>query len=109
MIKLLLGASSTTWTSTTTLELKKCLELCRRRCRARSESDQYKAHKPLKEEDLSRRVTRTRIDRKDTGLWLMKVKLAKEEEEREYVTVFATPTLACFRRMDLTELELLYE
>ena len=37
-----------------------------------------------------------------------KAEKAKDEHD-EYITVFATPTLACLQRIDLTELELIYE
>ena len=65
--------------------------------------------KPLTEKDLQKRVTKIAIDRPKTGEPSMKVKVSGEAEPREYMTVFATPTLACMQRMDLTGLELLYE
>ncbi|KAK4692741.1 hypothetical protein P7C71_g4523, partial [Lecanoromycetidae sp. Uapishka_2] len=65
--------------------------------------------KPLKEEDLQKRVTKIAIDRTDKSELPMRVKVEGEQETRKYTTVFATPTLACLQRIDLTELELLYE
>ena len=64
--------------------------------------------KSLKKEDLGKRVTKIEFDRevKDSP---MRVKVSGEAEARKYMTVFATPTLACLQRMDLTGLELLYE
>lgn len=64
---------------------------------------------PLKKEHLEKRVTKIAIDRTDTGLSPMRVEVDGETEVRKYTTVFATPTLACLQRIDLTELELLYE
>ena len=64
--------------------------------------------KSLKKEDLGKRVTKIAFDRKAKDS-PMRVKVSGEAEERKYMTVFATPTLACLQRMDLTGLELLYE
>ena len=68
-----------------------------------------KLKKPLRKEELCKRVTKIAFDRKDMGHSPMRVKVNGEAEERSYMTVFATPTLACLQRMDLTGLELLYE
>ena len=73
-----------------------------------------KLKKPLKApEDLKKRVTKISLVRDDPATpkddAYMTVKVDDEKEERKYMTVFATPTLACLQRMDLTGLELLYE
>ena len=68
-----------------------------------------KLKKPLTEKDLGKRVTKIGYSRGDNGLSPMTVKVDDEEESRKYMTVFATPTLACLQRIDLTELDLLYE
>ena len=65
--------------------------------------------KPLEKEDLGKRVTKIAFDREAKDSPPMRVKVSGEAEARKYMTVFATPTLACLQRMDLTELELLYE
>ncbi|KAL9094909.1 MAG: hypothetical protein Q9165_002859 [Trypethelium subeluteriae] len=77
--------------------------------------------KPLAPEDLGKRVTKIAIARSerpednrgdpDTNLGesSLKVQVSGEKESRNYMTVFATPTLACLQRIDLTGLELLYE
>ena len=65
--------------------------------------------KPLRKEDLGKRVTKIAIERQLGGEASMKVKVSGETEPRDYMTVFATPTLACMQRIDLTGLELLYE
>ena len=70
--------------------------------------------KPLREDDLKKRVTKIAFHRKDDmhpedGDTHLSVKVDGEEGMRRYMTVFATPTLACLQRIDLTELELLYE
>lgn len=70
--------------------------------------------KPLEEKDLGKRVTKISFHRKDDkhpkyGDTHLSVKVDGEEEMRRYMTVFATPTLACLQRIDLTDLELLYE
>lgn len=59
--------------------------------------------------DLGKRVTKIGYNRGYEGLSPMTVKVEGETATREYITVFATPTLACLQRIDLTELELLYE
>ena len=64
---------------------------------------------PLGKQDLCKRVTKIVYDRKDNGLSPMRVKVNGETNARDYISVFATPTLACLQRIDLTELELLYE
>ena len=68
---------------------------------------------PLKMEDLGKRVTKISLIRDDLKTpeddVYMTVKVDSEKEERKYMTVFATPTLACLQRIDLTGLELLYE
>ena len=66
-------------------------------------------NKPLAKEDLQKRVTKIAIDRPTAGEPSMKVKVSGEAQSRDYMTVFATPTLACMQRIDLTGLELLYE
>ncbi len=68
-----------------------------------------KLKRPLRKEDLGKRVSKIAYDRKDKGEAPMRVKVNGEEGTRSYMTVFATPTLACLQRMDLTGLELLYE
>ena len=61
---------------------------------------------PLTDKDLGKRVTKIAENKaKD----IMEVKLSGEQKPREYMSVFATPTLACLQRIDLTELGLLYE
>lgn len=69
--------------------------------------------KPLQEADLKKRVSKIAYDRdgdqKGSNNAPMSVKLHDEEDSRKYITVFATPTLACLQRIDLTGLELLYE
>ena len=61
---------------------------------------------PLTDKDLGKRVTKIAENKtKD----IMEVKLYGEKKPREYMSVFATPTLACLQRIDLTELGLLYE
>ncbi|KAL9102090.1 MAG: hypothetical protein Q9163_002713 [Psora crenata] len=66
--------------------------------------------RPLAAEDLEKKVTKIALNRpKGAGDCCMKVKVDGEEKPRTYMTVFATPTLACIQRMDLSELELLYE
>lgn len=67
--------------------------------------------KPLTDKDLGKRVTKVAINRPESGHGeaSMKVKVSGETESRDYMTVFATPTLACMQRIDLTDLELLYE
>ena len=70
--------------------------------------------KPLTKDDLKKRVTKIAFHRKDDehpedGDTHLSVKVDGEEGMRRYMTVFATPTLACLQRIDLTELELLYE
>ena len=64
---------------------------------------------PLVKDGLGKRVSKIAYDRNDPGPAPMRVKVNGEVEIRSYMTVFATPTLACLQRMDLTELELLYE
>ena len=64
---------------------------------------------PLQKESFGKRVSKIAYDRKDKGKAPMRVRVNGEAEARSYMTVFATPTLACLQRMDLTELELLYE
>ena len=63
----------------------------------------------LKPSDLGKRVTKIGYDGEHGGQSPMTVKLDNEDESRRYMTVFATPTLACLQRIDLTELDLLYE
>ena len=62
--------------------------------------------KPLTKDDLGKRVTKIKHNKSEKN---MEVKVFGEEASRKYMTVFATPTLACLQRIDLTELELLYE
>ena len=64
---------------------------------------------PLQKESLGKRVSKIAYDRNDKGEAPMRVRVNGEAEARSYMTIFATPTLACLQRMDLTELELLYE
>ena len=64
---------------------------------------------PLREGSFGKRVSKIAYDRKEGGSAPMRVTVNGEAEPRSYMTVFATPTLACLQRMDLTELELLYE
>lgn len=64
---------------------------------------------PVQQADLGKRVSKISYIRKDNEPAPMRVKVNGEAEARSYMTVFATPTLACLQRMDLTELELLYE
>ena len=64
---------------------------------------------PLQKESFGKRVSKIAYDRKRGGPAPMQVTVNGEAEARSYTTVFATPTLACLQRMDLTELELLYE
>ncbi len=75
-----------------------------------------KLKRPLRKEDLGKRVSKIAYDledeekpSKDKGKPPMQVKVNGEAETRRYMTVFATPTLACLQRMDLTGLGLLYE
>ena len=68
-----------------------------------------KLKKPLEKEDLCKRVTKIAFDRNDIEHSPMQVKVNGEEKERSCMTVFATPTLACLQRIELTGLELLYE
>lgn len=68
-----------------------------------------KLRKPLEDADLGKRVTKIAYDRGTKTNAPISVKLHDEKEPRQYMTVFATPTLACLQRIDLTELELLYE
>jgi len=65
--------------------------------------------KPLTEDTLCKRVTTIGYNRENGGTSPMTVKVDGEAKSRDYLTVFATPTLACLQRIDLTELELLYE
>ena len=66
--------------------------------------------KALTQGDLGKRVTKIAIERspgaKEDSI---KVQVAGEAAPRDYMTVFATPTLACLQRIDLTGLKLLYE
>ncbi|KAL6715982.1 hypothetical protein ACLMJK_006944 [Lecanora helva] len=62
--------------------------------------------KPLTKDDLGKRVTKIAENRSKDRI---EIKVAGEKEQRKYMTVFATPTLACLQRIDLTELGLLYE
>lgn len=72
-------------------------------------------NKPLVEGadgNLNKRVTKIAFERKaDKEESAMKVRFLEggQAVERDYMAVFATPTLACLQRIDLTELELLYE
>ena len=69
-----------------------------------------KLTKPLTPQDLGKRVSKIGfVCKKDSDDSYMTVKLDNETESRQYMSVFATPTLACLQRVDLTELELLYE
>ena len=70
--------------------------------------------KPLTKDDLKKRVTKIAFHRKDDkhpedGDTHLSVKVEGEDKMRRYMTVFATPTLACLQRIDLKDLELLYE
>lgn len=64
---------------------------------------------PLKPKDLGKRVTKISYDREDKSGSPMLVNVNGETDARKYMTVFATPSLACLQRVDLTGLELLYE
>ena len=69
-----------------------------------------KLKKPLTEHDLGKRVSKISFVReKKSNDSYMTVKVDNESESQKYMSVFATPTLACLQRVDLTELELLYE
>ena len=70
--------------------------------------------KPLREINLNELATKIAFRRKDDkhpedGDTHLSLKVDGEEGMRRYMTVFATPTLACFQTIDLTELELLHE
>ena len=67
--------------------------------------------KPLTQRDLGKRVTKIAVEPPMTsyGEASIKLQVSGEEEPRNYMTVFVTPTLACLQRIDLTGLELLYE
>lgn len=64
---------------------------------------------PVQEESFGKRVSKIAYDQTKNESAPMRVKVNGEAEARSYMTVFATPTLACLQRMDLTELDLLYE
>lgn len=68
-----------------------------------------KLERKVTEKDLGKRVTKISFDRDDKGLNPMTVKVEGESKPRDYTTVFATPTLGCLQRIDLTGLELLHE
>ena len=64
---------------------------------------------PLTDKNLNKRVTKIALHEEEGKDSFITVSVDNETAPRKYMTVFATPTLACLQRIDLTDLKLLYE